>query len=130
MCSVYPAEVIQAFRAARRQHTHCETDWTCKDDTIPEPDFGQALKELTGGNIDDYEVRRIEKAGKDKRRAAAQALAGDSARMMKWFDELFAAHDAYQKAQAGTDRELEDAFLKLTGGDEDQALVEFLKEKD
>ncbi|MFH1091460.1 MAG: AAA family ATPase, partial [Pseudomonadota bacterium] len=34
------------------------------------------------------------------------------------------------KAQAGTDRELEDAFLKLTGGDEDQTLAEFLREKD
>ncbi|MFH1091563.1 MAG: ABC transporter ATP-binding protein [Pseudomonadota bacterium] len=34
------------------------------------------------------------------------------------------------KAQAGTDHELEDAFLKLTGGDEDQTLAEFLREKD
>ena len=32
------------------------------------------------------------------------------------------------KAQAGHSRELEEAFLKLTGGDEEQALIEFLRD--
>ncbi len=40
------AEVAAAFRTARRQDTPAVTDWTCKDDPIPAPNFDEALRKL------------------------------------------------------------------------------------
>jgi len=33
-------QVAAAFRTARRANTPTELDWTCKEDKVPEPDFG------------------------------------------------------------------------------------------
>jgi hypothetical protein len=40
------AEVAAALRATRRKNTPEYTDWTCKDDPIPAPNFDAALKQL------------------------------------------------------------------------------------
>jgi hypothetical protein len=39
-------EVAAAFRAARRKHTPTATDWTCKADQVPAPNFDEALAKL------------------------------------------------------------------------------------
>jgi len=40
------AEVAAAFRTTRRKNTPSDTDWTCKEDVVPEADFTAALEEL------------------------------------------------------------------------------------
>jgi len=40
------SEGAVAFQAARRKNTPTDTDWTCKDDPIPAPNFDEALREL------------------------------------------------------------------------------------
>ncbi len=40
------ADVVAAFRASRRKNTPAVTDWTCKDDPIPAPNFDEALRQL------------------------------------------------------------------------------------
>jgi hypothetical protein len=40
------AEVAAAFRATRHGNTPATTDWTCKDDPVPAPNFEEALREL------------------------------------------------------------------------------------
>jgi hypothetical protein len=40
------AETVASFRAARRQHTPSITDWSCKQDSVPSPDFDKALQQL------------------------------------------------------------------------------------
>lgn len=40
------AEVVSAFRATRRQRTPAATDWTCRVDHVPAPNFATALDEL------------------------------------------------------------------------------------
>jgi len=46
-----PADVAAAFRTTRRKNTPNTHDWTCEDDPIPEPDFGEALKRLSETKI-------------------------------------------------------------------------------
>jgi hypothetical protein len=46
-----PAEVAGMFRAARRQSTPSEEDWTCKNDALAAPNFDEALKELRQAKI-------------------------------------------------------------------------------
>jgi hypothetical protein len=41
-----PTEVAAAFRATRRHQTPTVTDWTCKDDPLPAPNFDQALQQV------------------------------------------------------------------------------------
>ena len=40
------AEVAAAFQTTRRKNTPAETDWTCKADVVPAPNFDEALKEM------------------------------------------------------------------------------------
>jgi hypothetical protein len=40
------AEIAAAFRAVRRERTPAGTDWTCKPDPVPAPDFDKALRQL------------------------------------------------------------------------------------
>ncbi|NLX96557.1 MAG: twin-arginine translocation signal domain-containing protein [Rhodopirellula sp.] len=41
-----PADVVAAFRAARRERTPAAADWTCRSDAIPQPNFDEAMKRL------------------------------------------------------------------------------------
>jgi len=40
------AEVVAAFRAARRKNTPAVSEWTCKEDRVPAPNFDDALRQL------------------------------------------------------------------------------------
>jgi hypothetical protein len=41
-----PMEVAGAFRTTRRNRTLKVKDWTCQNDPLPVPDFGEALRQL------------------------------------------------------------------------------------
>lgn len=40
------AEIAAAFRASRRERTPAVTDWTCRPDALPAPNFDKALQQL------------------------------------------------------------------------------------
>ena len=92
------AEVAAAFRAARRKNTPATADWTCKDDPIPAPNFGEALEQLRRTKI---LVVGGGWGGDAFRRAAAEVVGVTIVPIT--FDELAAAY-------AAADREASLAF--------------------
>jgi len=100
------AEVAAAFRATRRKNTPTDTDWSCKPDAVPEPDFDEALKQLrqtkllvVGGGW-----------GGDRFRRAAEEVVGVKIIPIS-FEELGGAYAQADRhaARKAADRWMEDA---------------------
>ena len=92
------AEVVAAFRAARRDSTPLQTDWACQEDPVAMPHWDEALQELRATKI----LVVGGGWGGDEFRNAAEQVTGVKFLPIK-FEELAAA---YAKA----DREAAVAF--------------------
>ena len=88
------AEVVAAMRATRRKSTPAATDWSCKEDAVPAPNFDEAMRQLSCTKI----LVVGSGWGGDKFAKAAEAVTG--VRMVPLpFEELA---DAYAKVDRET----------------------------
>jgi len=91
-----PSEVAAAFRATRRKRTPAESDWTCKRDPVPAPNFDEAFKQLSQTKI---LVVGGGWGGDAFRKAAEQAVGVKLIPMS--FEELAAAYAQADQDAAG-----------------------------
>ena len=100
------AEVAAAFRATRRKNTPKQTDWTCKKDPVPMPDFDKALKQVRQAKI----LVVGGGWGGDRFRNASRAVTGVTFVPIA-FKELAGAYAAAdrKKAKAFADRWIKEA---------------------
>ncbi len=97
-------EVAQSFRATRRKNTPAETDWSCKEDPVPEGNLDEALKRLRETKI----IVVGGGWGGDKFRKASQEVVGVTFIPIP-FTELA---EAYKQADPDAGKTFADRWMK------------------